>query len=43
MKLKRSVEVETIMLQFLMKILYYSFAKNTIDWKTVVSLDLILP
>lgn len=44
MKLRgRGMEVETEMLQFLMEILYCSFAKNTIDWKNLPSLDLILP
>lgn len=44
MKLKgRGMGVETVMLQFLMDILYYSFAKNIIDWKIIVSLDPTLP
>lgn len=44
MKLRgRGMGVETEMLQFLMEVLYCSFAKNTIDWKNLLSLDLILP
>lgn len=39
----RGMGVETEMLQFLMEILYCSFAKNTIDRKNLLSLDLILP
>lgn len=43
MKLKgRGMGVETVMLQFLMEILYYPFAMNAIDWKNVVNLDLTL-
>lgn len=32
----------TVMLLFFVEILYYSFAKNAIGWKTVVSLDPVL-
>lgn len=44
MKLRgRGMEVETEMLHFLIEVLYCSFAKNTTDWKNLLSLDLILP